>query len=381
MVAKTMVGLEDVLAKELMVLGAKDVQAHNRAVSFVGDKGFMYKANYGLRTALSILKPIAKFEVETEKDLYSKIQEIDWTQILTVKQTFMVNTSLNTEVFNHSLYVSQLVKDAIVDQFNEKFKIRPSIDLENPDLVIDIHISKTTCSVSLNSSGVSLYKRGYRKNQTEAILNEVLAAGIVMLSGWDKRSPLIDFMCGSGTILIEAALLANNIPPGYFRKSFSFMNWTDFDAELFELIKESAIKRIKEEQQSMFGYDILNEAIVKAKENAESAMVDDIMKFTKADFRTIEPEVKRGVIILNPPYGERIQTEEDINVFYKEIGNTLKQKFKGFEAWIFTGNGDAAKSIGLQTSRKLRLFNGPIECRLLKYEMYEGSRKLNKIKN
>lgn len=378
MVAKTMFGMEEILATELLRLGARNIEQGNRAVSFTGDKGFMYKANLHLRTALRILKPIGSFRVTDERSIYTMLQKIDWSQFMSHKDTLAIDTSLGTDLFTHSQYVSQLAKDAIVDQFRNAFGERPSVDLEDPSLRINLHISGDVCNVSLDSSGDSLHKRGYRDQTNLAPINEVLAAGLVLLTGWDKRSNFIDPMCGSGTILIEAALHANNIPPGYFRQSFGFEHWRDFDHELWQLIYEKGIERITEHEQQMIGVEVSPNVSKKAKENVKLAKVDDIVKIHTADLRDFDPPQGRGVVIMNPPYGERMN-KDDINALYKDIGDTLKKKYKGYDAWIITSNMDAAKHIGLRPSRRITVYNGSLECKFMKFEMYEGTKKIHKL--
>ncbi|HTL82465.1 MAG TPA: THUMP domain-containing protein [Bacteroidia bacterium] len=378
MVAKTMQGLEEVLERELLKIGAREIEQHKRAVSFIGDKGTMYKANYLLRTALRILRPVATFKALNEKEFYDGIRAIDWTQWLTADDTLAVDTTLNTEIFNHSYFISQKTKDAIVDQFRDKFGKRPSVDTEFPTLRINIHVSREDVNVSLDSSGYSLHKRGYRQDTGVAPMNEVLAAGIIMLTGWNGRTRLIDPMCGSGTIPIEAALMANNIPPGYFREKFGFEKWNDFDAELWEKITDAALDRISSETQDIIGLEISRTTLRKARENIHSAKVEDIVKTENADFFEWDPPEGRGMLIMNPPYGERMD-QDDSDVFYKQIGDTFKKKYSGYEAWLITSNMEALKVIGLRPSRKITLFNGPLECRLMKYEMYAGTKKVHKL--
>lgn len=378
MVAKTMYGMEDILATELLRLGAKDIEKGNRAVSFTGDKGFMYKANLNLRTALRILKPIAKFKVTDEKSLYNAMQRIAWSQYMSHKDTLAIDCSLGTDLFTHSQYVSQLSKDAIVDQFRNAYGERPSVDLDDPSLRINIHIAGDVCNVSLDSSGNSLHKRGYRDQTNLAPINEVLAAGLVMMTGWDKRSTFIDPMCGSATILIEAALYANNIPAGYFRENFGFEHWRDFDHELWQTIFDASVNRITEHQQQMIGVEVSPNVSKKAKENVKLAKVDDIVRIQTADFRDFDPPKGRGVVIMNPPYGERM-AKDDINVLYKSIGDTLKKKYAGYDAWLITSNMDAAKQIGLRPSRRITVYNGSLECKFMKFEMYSGTKKIHKL--
>ena len=379
MVAKTMQGLETVLAKELLRIGAREIGEHKRAVSFVGDKGTMYKANYLLRTALRILRPVSSFRVQDEKGFYDGIRAIDWEQWLKADDTLAVDCTLNTDVFNHSYFIAQKTKDAIVDQFRDKYGKRPSVDTEFPTLRINIHVSKEEVNVSLDSSGYSLHKRGYREDTGRAPMNEVLAAGIIHLTEWNRRTRLIDPMCGSGTILIEAALYANNIPPGYFREKFGFEKWNDFDAQLWETITESAIDRISNETQEILGVEISHNTLRKARENIKLAKVDDIVKTVCADFFEWDPPEGRSILVMNPPYGERMDQDDSLE-FYKRIGDTFKKKYSGSEAWLITSNMEALKVIGLRPSRKITLFNGPLECRLMKFEMYAGTKKVHKLR-
>ena len=379
MVAKTIFGLEDVLAHELMKLGAKDIEKHTRAVSFTGDKGFMYKANICLRTALCILKPIKKFIAENEQQLYNEVQKINWEEYLKLTDTLSVDCSLNTDNFNHTLYVAQKVKDAIVDQYRAKYNKRPSVDREHPSLKINVHIYRNECTVSIDSSGELLYKRGYRDKINLAPINEVLAAGLVLLSGWNKYSTLIDPMCGSGTIVIEAALIANNIPPGYFRDEFGFQRWSDFDQELYDTIYNSCIEKINDNKVNILGADISPHVIKKAKGNVKLAKVDDVVKLVNSSIQDLEVPEGNGVVIMNPPYGERMDKDDDILGLYKTIGDTLKKKFNGYDVWIISSNMDALKQIGLRASRKIAVFNGSLECKFMKYEMYQGTKRVHKL--
>jgi putative N6-adenine-specific DNA methylase len=379
MIAKTFLGLEDTLTQELLRLGAREVEAHNRAVSFVGDKGFMYKANLNLRTALRILKPIFSFEVSNEESLYREINNYAWEDLLSADDTMAVDSVLNTDIFNHSQYISQKTKDAVVDRFRSKFDKRPSVDLTNPTIRINVFVSANTCYVSLDSSGYSLHKRGYRENVGEAPINEVLAAGLIMMSGWEPHKPLIDPMCGSGTFLIEAALIANNIPPGYYRESFGCMNWKDFDKELWDKIFKNSINKIKNHDYvKIIGCDADRAMAEKASDNVKQSKVDDVVKVIHSSFEDFTPPEQKGVVIMNPPYGERLKIEE-ITEFYKKIGDTLKAKYEGYDAWIISSSPEGFKSVGLRPSRKITVFNGPLECRFMKFEMYRGTKKLHKI--
>lgn len=377
MVATTMAGLEEVLAAELKKLGAREIQSHNRAVSFIGDKGFMYKANFSLRTALRVLKSLHNFFISNAEDLYTEVKKMDWEQYISLDKTFAIDCVLNSDLFLNSQFPSLKAKDAIADYFRDKYDKRPNVDKENPDVLIQLHIFRNQCTVSLDSSGESLHKRGYRAVVDRAPISEVLAAGLVLLSGWDKKSTLVDFMCGSGAILIEAALLAANIPPGYFRESFGFQNWKDYDDALFKTIRDSAIEKISEQDFFLYGCDISARAVEKAHENAIAARVDDVLKIAHSDFKDMDPPEPKGMVIINPPYGEKI-TEKNLGELYKDIGDVLKQRYKGYTAWIITSNKEAAKQIGLHASRKMTVFNGGLECKFMRFELYEGSKKQSK---
>jgi len=381
MMAKTIFGLEETLAGELLRLGAKDVEIHNRAVSFVGDKGFMYKANLNARTALRILVPVETITVTNEKSLYEGIQSIDWEKYMDVTDTLAIDSVVNSDLFTHSQYVSQKAKDAIVDQFRAKHGERPSVDLDKPTIRINLHIFKDVCTISLDSSGESLHKRGYRDKTNLAPINEVLAAGLVMLSGWDKRTNFIDPMCGSGTIVIEAALYANNIPAGYFREDFGFMRWhkfMPFDEELWDTIFDAAVNKITNHEQVIIGGELSPNVAKKAKENVKFAKVDDIVTIRNCDMKDFEVPPGRGVVIINPPYGERM-VKDNIEELYKMMGDTFKQKFAGYNCWILSSNMDAFKHVGLRPTRKIALFNGQLECRFMKFEIYEGTKKIHKL--
>lgn len=377
MKATTFHGLEEVLASELLKLGARDIVPFKRGVAFTGDKGFMYKANLCLRTALKILVPLYAFKASTEQELYENIKRFEWEKYITADDTIAIDSTLNSDFFNHTLYVSQKSKDAICDRFVEKYKVRPSVDIDKPTLRIYIHIFKDQVNVSLDSSGDTLFKRGYRVDIDTAPIKEVLAAGIVLLSGWQPHLPLIDGMCGSGTLGIEAALYANNIPPGVFREEFGFMKWKDFDRELYDTIYNGCINRIKEDMPQIYSSDIDLKPLEIAKRNAAAAKVDDVIQYKHISFFDLKPNKPHGTILLNPPYDERMKIE-DTNEFYKKIGDKLKKDFGGWNCWIITSNMEAIKHIGLHPSKKMTLFNAALECKLLKYEMYSGSRKASK---
>ena len=374
MVAKTLFGFEEILAKELTQLGAMEVKQGVRNVSFSGDKGFMYKANLGLRTAIKILKPINTFRINNEKDLYTNIYKMDWSQHMKSSGTLAVSATVNSTVFTHSLYIAQKTKDAIVDKFRDETGERPNVDLRFPDLKINVHIDRTVCTISLDTSGESLHKRGYKTATNIAPINEVLAAGLIMLSGWDGQSDFMDPMCGSGTILAEAAMIACNIPPNLMRKEFAFERWADWDVDLFEKIEESLLKKARDFHHKIIGYDKSPSAVTKAKDNIKNAHLDEFISIQHEDFfKTRRGGEGKLHIVFNPPYGERLDIE--MESFYKEIGDTLKQGYPNTDAWFITSNLEAIKHVGLRPSRKIKLMNAKLESRLLKYVMYAGSKK------
>ena len=376
MVAKTLFGFEATLARELRHLGAQQVREGVRNVQFKGDKGFMYKANLALRTAIKVLVPIHTFSVHDEFDLYKKLKKINWEEYLDQTKTFAINSVINSDNFNNSLYVSLKSKDAIVDYFREKTGDRPNVDLKHPDILFNIHIQKNTCTVSLDSSGESLHKRGYKSDTNIAPINEVLAAGLILLSGYDGSQHFIDPMCGSGTILIEAAMIANNIPVNINRLEFAFEKWKDFDRELFDIIHESLLKKVRNSPKKIIGYDKAPSAVRKANNNILNASLEDFITVEKQDFFQSEKPVEgKTILLFNPPYGERISV--DVPVFYGKIGDTLKQHYPDTDAWFITSDFNVGlKNVGLRTSKKIKLFNGNLECRFVKYEMYSGTRKL-----
>ena len=381
MVATTMFGLEEVLATELSNLGAQDVKVGVRSVSFVGDKGFMYKANIALRTAIRILKPIKRFKVSDEDDLYKKIQQIEWERYMTVDSTFAIGAVVNSKNFTtNSHYISLKSKDAIADYFRHKYHKRPDVDVKHPDLKIHVHIQKDLCSISLDSSGDSLHKRGYRNLTNIAPINEVLAAGLVLLSGYSGDCNFIDPMCGSGTILIEAAMIANNIPANINRKEFGFENWEDYDEDLYFKIQEVLLKKITNSHFKIMGFDKAPSAVRKAKENVENANLSEFIGVHHINFFNSAKEVfGKTTILFNPPYGERLDI--DINEFYKNIGDTLKGGYPDSTVWFITSNKEAIKHVGLRTSRRIPLKNGDLDCVYVRYDIYEGSRKAKKLKS
>lgn len=377
MLAKTLFGFEPLLAKELRNLGAIEVKEGVRSVSFFGDTGFMYKANLSLRTAIKILKPFKTFKVFSEDDLYKEIYHIEWEQLLNPTQSLAIDATVHSDRFTHSKYVALKSKDAVVDRFRDKYGERPDIDLDFPTLRINVHIEKDSCTVSLDSSGQSLHKRGYKLATNIAPINEVLAAGMLLHSGWDGQCDFLDPMCGSGTILIEAAMIACNIPPNLNRKEFGFERWKDWDEDLFEQIEASVLKKVRDFHFNIKGYDKAPSAVYKAQENVKNANLSEFITIEQQDFFESEKERERHLhMVFNPPYGERL--EIDMPVFYKAIGDTLKQNYPGTQAWFITSNLEAIKHVGLRPSRKIKLFNGALESKLLKYEIYEGSKKAKK---
>lgn len=371
-VAKTFKGLEEVLAKELIALGANDVQLERRAVSFKGDKELLYKANLHLRTATRLLVPIAHFTAKNADEIYEQVKNIDWTNYLELTTSFSIDSTVYSDSFTHSKFVAYRVKDAIADQFMERFKKRPSVSITNPDIMINVHISQTRCTISLDSSGESLHKRGYRVSQTEAPINEALAAGILLLSGWDGKSNFIDPMCGSGTFLIEAALIALNIPPGIFRKSFAFEKWKDFDKELFDhLYNDDSYER--EFEYKIYGSDLAARAITIAEQNIKSAGLAKYIELKAANVTEVEVPQGKTLMVTNPPYGERLQPDALYSI-YESLGTMLKYKFAGNRAWVISSDERCLTRIGMKPSEKVALFNGDIDCWLYSYEIFEGRR-------
>ncbi|HIA37038.1 MAG TPA: hypothetical protein EYN89_10015 [Flavobacteriales bacterium] len=375
--AKTFHGLEDVLAKELDVLGAKAVLPIKRAVSFEGDKKLLYKSNLHLRTALRILVPIAEFTANTDQELYNEVKSINWPEYININQTFAIDSVVFSERFTHSQYVALKVKDAIVDQFKERLGKRPSVDPKFADNRINVHIAHNKVSISLDSSGDSLHKRGYRRKGHIAPLNEVLAAGMLMLAEWDSTIPLIDPMCGSGTFLMEAAMMAYNMPPGIKKKHYSFMNWKDYDQDLWKKVSEESKSNMITPEVNIQGGDIAMQSIDLSKMASLDFNLRKAIKLERISFNKHLPSSESGMLILNPPYGERI-TPKDLLDLYESIGNQLKKSYAGFDAWIFSSNKEAMKRIGLRPSRKYTLFNGALECKFQKFSMYAGSHKIKK---
>lgn len=373
MIAKTFQGLEEILAEELTTLGANDIQIGRRMVSFTGDKRMMYKANFCLRTAIRILKPIKNFTAKDADEVYNQIQAIPWEEYLDVNKTFAIDAVVFSEEFRHSKFVSYKVKDAIVDYFRKKTGKRPSVRINNPDVLLNIHIAQTTCTLSLDSSGESLHRRGYRQEQVDAPLNEVLAAGMLLMTGWRGECDLIDPMCGSGTIPIEAALIARNIAPGVFRKGFAFEKWVDFDSEMFDEIYNDDSQE-REFTHKIYGYDNNPKANEIATHNVKAAGVSKDVVLAIQPFQQFEQPAEKSIIIMNPPYGERISSE-DLLGLYQMIGERLKHAFTGNDAWILSYRDECFDQIGLKASVKIPLFNGALECQLRKYQLFDGKFK------
>lgn len=375
LVAKTLYGLEEVLAAELTDLGADNVRPGNRAVTFEGTKTLLYKVNYNSRLALSFLVPVTEFTIAKPTDLYDGTVRVEWDRYLDPEKTYAVSAVVTSKHFTHSGYPALVVKDAIADFFRRLTARRPSVDTRSPDLLVNLHISHDRVTISLDSTVMPLYKRGYREEQVAAPLNEVLAAGIIRLSGWKAEKPLVDGMCGSGTIVAEAGLIACNIAPGSFRRNFGFMKWKDFDDALLRSVKFDAEKKEKQSMVKIFGSDISPEAVRIASANIIGAGLRDAVTISQADFLNTPAPAEEGLLIMNPPYGQRIGGE-GMNALYREIGSCLKHNYNGYEAWVISGDRESLQAIGLKSFRKYDLYNGSIECRLQGYDLYAGSRKI-----
>ena len=379
LVAKTFQGLEEVLAKELTELGASDIEIGNRMVAFTGDKAMLYKANFCLRTAIRILKPIKHFKAQTADEVYDNVKAINWEEYLDAEKSFAVDAVVFSNEFRHSKFVAYKVKDAIVDYFRDKTGERPSVRLNNPDVLLNIHIAEDRCTLSLDSSGESLHRRGYRQEAVEAPLNEVLAAGMILMTGWRGECDLIDPMCGSGTIPIEAALIARNIAPGVFRKEFAFEKWNDFDQELFDSIYNDESNE-REFTHKIYGYDNNPKANEIAIRNVKAAGLSKDIELKIQAFQQFEQPAEKSIIITNPPYGERISTD-DLLGLYQMIGERLKHAFTGNDAWILSYRDECFDQIGLKPSVKIPLYNGALECQFRKYQLFDGKYKAFRSEN
>ena len=379
MTATTLKGLEGVLAEELKKLGAQDIKEGIRSVTFRGDQGFLYKANIALRTAIRILKPIRTCKVYDEEDLYEAIQKIKWEKYLDVEGTFAIGAVVNSKNFtSNSHYIALKSKDAVADYFRHKYSKRPNVDLDYPDVKIHVHIQKDWCTISLDSSGDSLHKRGYRSATNIAPINEVLAAGLVLLSGYSGEENFIDPMCGSGTILIEACMIACQIPANINRKQFAFERWKNYDEDLYFTIQDALLKKITNSHFKIMGFDKAPSAVSKAQQNIINANLDEFIGVHHVNFFNSTKEVFGNTTILfNPPYGERLNI--DVNEFYKKVGDTLKHNYPNSTAWMITSDMQALKHVGLRTSKRIELKNADLDCKFVKYELYEGTRKASKL--
>ncbi|NOQ71700.1 MAG: class I SAM-dependent RNA methyltransferase [Crocinitomix sp.] len=372
-VAKTLYGLEEVLKDEIVALGGQDVKVGNRVVTYKGDMKLLYESNLWLRTAISILIPLKKFRFADEKDLYRKFTRIDFSEIMGVKDTFAAKGAVNSDLFNHTGYPMLVLKDAIADHFRDKFGERPDVDLTKPKILFDVHIDGHACSVSLNSSGAPLYHRGYRKKTGDAPMNEVVAAGLIKLAKWNGESNFVDVTCGSGTLPIEAALIANGIPPNIARKSYGFQNWKNYDQQLWKSVFESAPNHPKRDLDiKIIGSDTDGDVILKARDNIKALPLGKTISFEIKDYNDQEAPEGKGVLICNPPYGERLQME-DLDELYQGLGNFFKRKMQGYDCWVLSSNFDALKKIELKPSAKLQIYNGSLSCDFRKFEIFSGS--------
>ena len=373
MIAKTFRGLEEVLATELVALGANNIELQRRAVSFTGDKHLLYKANVQLRSASRVLKPILNFRASNADEVYEQVKKIKWSDYMDVDTTFSIDATVFSDEFTHSKFVTYRVKDAIVDWFTERFDKRPSVRLDNPRLMLNIHISQKHCTLSMDSSGDSLHKRGYRISQNEAPVNEAMAAGMLLLAGWDGKTNFVDPMCGSGTLLIEAALIALNIPPGLYRPSFGFEKWKDFDQELFDTVYNDDSNE-RPFNFKIYGSDISARAIKIAEQNIKSAGLGKYIELQVKGVKELEAPEGESLIVTNPPYGERI-TSPDIFDVYTSLGTTMKHRFAGSTFWVISSHEECLDKIGMKPSTRISLLNGALECSYNKYEVLGGKRK------
>ncbi len=375
---KTSFGFEDLLVAELEAIGAQDILKLNRAVMCEGDQRVLYRANYELRTALRVLVQIHTFTAANDNQLYQQIYKYDWSQHLKLEQTFAIDSVVNSDYFNHSKFVSLKSKDAIVDQFRNKSGKRPSVDIEEPDIRFSVFANQKEFSLYLDSSGVSLHRRNYRIQGHMAPLNEVLAAGMIMLTDWKGDVPFIDLMCGTGTLLMEACLIATNTPPGYKRRGYSFQNWPDYNKELFQQIRTERNQKIVKPKVKIVGIDNSAKSIDICQDSIREYGFSEYIQLRKHSFDKYKPAFDDGIVVMNPPYGERIGENEEINTLYAEIGDHWKKNFSGFDAWLISSNFQALKRIGLRPSRKIVLFNGALECKFQKYSLYSGTKKIHK---
>ena len=379
MLAKTFKGLEEVLAGELIELGANDVQIQRRAVSFTGDKRMLYTANFCLRTASRVLVPIATFKAKKTDDIYEQVKAIHWAEYMTAKTTFQIDATVYSDLFRHSQFITYRVKDAIVDWWMEHGGVRPNVQLTNPDLYLNVHIAGDVVTLSLDSSGESLHKRGYRVANTQAPINEALAAGMLLLAGWKGQSDFYDPMCGSGTLLIEAALIARNIAPGIYRKGFAFEKWANFDADLFEDVYNDD-SRERDFNHKIYGSDAGFYAVQAAIKNIQSANLQRDIEVKQIRVQELKAGNGKGkmdgaLVMMNPPYGERLSQDKDVLRLYQDIGTALKHQFSGATAWIISSNEEALKCVGLRPAKRIRLVNGDLDCLFNQYVLFTGDRK------
>ena len=377
MLAKTFKGLEQVLAKELIELGANNVQIERRAVSFTGDKRMLYTANFCLRTASRVLVPIATFKAKKTDDIYEQVKLLDWAQYMTAKNTFQIDATVYSDLFRHSQFITYRVKDAIVDWWMEHGGVRPSVQLTNPDLYLNVHIAGDTVTLSLDSSGESLHKRGYRGANTQAPINEALAAGMLLLAGWHGQSDFYDPMCGSGTLLIEAALIARNIAPGIYRKGFAFEKWASFDADLFEDVYNDD-SRERDFQHKIYGSDAGFYAVQTAQKNIQSANLQrdiEVKQIRIEELKLADQSTEGALVMMNPPYGERLSQDKNVLRLYQDIGTALKHQFSGATAWMISSNEEALKCVGLRPAKRIHLVNGDLDCLFNQYVLFKGDRK------
>lgn len=377
MIAQCMFGFEDLLQQELKELGIHESQVLNRAVLFEGGLSELYRTNLHLRTAVRVLVPIFQFEAEDENDLYQGMYKYAWENLFSVNQTFSIQCTLNTRKFNHSQFAALKSKDAIADRFRKLYDKRPSVDTANPDLKISIYISDNKVAVSLDSSGDPLFKRGYREETNLAPINEVLAASLLLRAGYNGSQTLVDPMAGSGTFLIEAALIARNLAPGSFRRYFGFSKWKNYDKSLWHKIGEEAMfKSLDKAPHLIMGGELSEHVYRKARGNFKEAEVENDIHLVCSDFEKLNnPGLDAGIMVMNPPYGERMH-KEDIHQLYAKIGSVMKKNWSGFSVWLLTSNFEAAKKIGLKPSRKVVTYNGPLECRFFNFEMYRGTKRV-----
>lgn len=375
MIAKTFKGLEEVLAGELVALGANNVQLERRAVSFTGDKRLLYRANLCLRTASRVLVPIMSFKAKDADDVYEHVKQLDWAKYMTLQTGFSIDSTVYSETFRHSKYVTYRVKDAIADWWNEREGKRPNVRLSDPDLCLNVHIAGEQVTLSMDSSGESLHKRGYRVANTEAPINEALAAGMLLMAGWKGETDFYDPMCGSGTLLIEAALIAQNIAPGIFRKHFAFERWADFDKDLFEDVYNDDSQE-REFTHKIYGSDASFYAVQAAQRNVKAAGQQRCIEIKQIRLQEIKRESKEpALVMVNPPYGERLAQDKEVLRLYADMGTAFKHQFTGSTAWIISSNEDALKCVGLKPNKRVKLMNGELECWFNQYEMFAGERK------